>query len=102
MTSNTSGRLTIVHDVVDLAVRVDGGADDLLRKVIGPNVATHGNGITASLFDLVDDHVGLCLVKTGLYVSVVTAGYAWKNAYSQTTTLAPSLAKRIAALRPMP
>jgi len=87
---------------------LDGGIENFGGKVICGYIATNCNGITASSLDFVYDGLSLLFVEA-TFVSTMHGTHqhhsftckGW-DPYSHTTTFAPSLAKRRAALRPIP
>jgi hypothetical protein len=94
---------------------LDGDIENLGRKVICGHIATYRYGITAGgSLDFVHDSLRLLFVEA-TFVSTMYGGHqhhsftcknGWggsgKASYSLTTTFAPSLAKRRAALLPIP
>ena len=88
----------------ELGCTLDGSIDNFGREVVCAYIPTHCDGITTGCLYLVDNRLGLLLVETR-FVKHVAPEQAIGNftcTYSLTTTFAPSLAKRMAALRPIP
>jgi hypothetical protein len=87
-----------------LGCTLDGSIENLGRGVLCAYITTYCNGVTTNSLYLVDNRLGLLLVETR-FVKHVAPEHAIRNftcTYSLTTTFAPSLAKRMAALRPIP
>jgi hypothetical protein len=91
---------------------LDGGIENLGRKVICGHITTYGYGVTAGSLDFVHDSLRLLFVEA-TFVSTMYGGHQHHSftcktdgegqaSYSLTTTFAPSLAKRRAALLPIP
>lgn len=89
--------------MVEFPVLGDCSVEDLVREVIRTDVPTNGDGVPSKSFNFLNDELGFLLVKaveTDASMNVVMdkAG----QTHSLTTTFAPSLAKMIAALLPIP
>ena len=91
---------------------LDSGLENLGRKVICGHIATYRYGITAGSLDFVNDGLRLLFVEA-TFESTMYGGHQHHSftcktdgqgplTYSLTTTFAPSLAKRRAALLPIP
>jgi hypothetical protein len=88
---------------------LDGGIENFGGEVICGYIATNCNGITAGSLDFIDDGLRLLFVEA-TFVSTMYGAHqhhsftckGMEASYSHTTTFAPSLAKRRAALRPIP
>lgn len=89
--------------MVKLSVLGDRCLEDLLGEIIGTNVPTNGNGVSSKSFDLLNDKLSFLFIKAvEIDMSIKPRGRKTGQTYSLTTTFAPSLAKMIAALLPIP
>lgn len=89
--------------MVELPVLGDCNIEDLFREVIRTDVPTDGDGVSSKSFNFLNDNLGFLFVKaveTDASINFVMdkAG----QTHSLTTTFAPSFAKMIAALLPIP
>jgi hypothetical protein len=81
---------------------LDSCAQDLFGEVVRADVATNRKRFTAGALDLVDDGLGLLLIKADEYTCQRDTSREHRSTHSETTTFAPSRANSSAVLRPMP